>query len=180
MTKGRYNKFEDISNIDSDATQDSLCLDINEAKDDETNYSDDNDMDLSNDDPKGDDDATGFRVFMYTKSTEPLKSTYLSPIITTSSLEYIHNLFNEPFVNELTDLMSNPMYTNAHITSVVDNLEGNPKVTSYITGASEVPFGTHVDVQETNLVLQEMFLDEASHHISSSPATTTYNPVTNP
>ncbi|GJT91318.1 hypothetical protein Tco_1080163 [Tanacetum coccineum] len=127
-------------------------------------------MDLSEDEPKGDDDAAIFRVFVYNKYKKPLKFTHLSPIFTTSSLKYIQCLLNEPPTNELTDFLSNPVYTNAYITSGVANPERNLKVTSYISGASEVPFGTHVDVQATNIVLQEMFLDEAGHHISSPPA----------
>ncbi|GJT92516.1 hypothetical protein Tco_1081361 [Tanacetum coccineum] len=45
---------------DSDATRDSLCLDTDEEKDDETDDSDDSNMDLSDDEPKGDDNAAGF------------------------------------------------------------------------------------------------------------------------
>ncbi|GJX19064.1 hypothetical protein Tco_0221741 [Tanacetum coccineum] len=48
--------------------------------------------------------------------------------------------------------------------------EGNPELTSYISCASEVPLGTHVDVQATNFLLQEMFSDENAHHIPSLPA----------
>ncbi|GJY57249.1 hypothetical protein Tco_0456364 [Tanacetum coccineum] len=176
-THDKQYEFKDISATNSDATQDSLCSDTDEAKYYET---DDSDMDLYDDEPKGDDDAVGFRVFMYNKSTELLKSTYLSPTVTTSSLEYIQNLLNEPPVNELTDFISHTMYTDDHTTSVVANLEGNPEVTSYISGASKVPFGTHVDVQATNIVLHDMFLNEAAHHISSPPANTTHYPVTNP
>ncbi|GJZ66080.1 hypothetical protein Tco_0622776 [Tanacetum coccineum] len=51
---------------------------------------------------------------------------------------------------------------------------------SFLSGASEVPFGTHVDVQATNLVLQEMFSDDAAHHISSPPANITRKLPTNP
>nr|GEU42715.1 hypothetical protein [Tanacetum cinerariifolium] len=69
--------------------------------------------------------------------------------VTYSSLEYIQSLLNETHVHELTDLMSNPGYTDAHTTSVVAKPEGNPEATSYISGASEVPFGTHVDVQKS-------------------------------
>ncbi|GJR64965.1 hypothetical protein Tco_0011030 [Tanacetum coccineum] len=47
---------------------------------------------------------------------------------------------------------------------------GNPELTSYISCASEVPLGTHVDVQATNFLLQEMFSDENAHHIPSLPA----------
>ncbi|GJY42131.1 hypothetical protein Tco_0429401 [Tanacetum coccineum] len=82
-------RFEYISVIDSDAARDSLCLDIDEEKDDENDDSDNFDMDLFADEPQGDDDAAGFGVFMYNKSIEPLKSTYLSPTVTCSSLEYI-------------------------------------------------------------------------------------------
>nr|GFA46298.1 hypothetical protein [Tanacetum cinerariifolium] len=56
--------------------------------------------------------------------------------------------------------MSNLVYTDAHTTSLVANPEGNLEVTSYISGASEVPL---------NIVLQEMFSDETAHHISSPP-----------
>ncbi|GJQ91943.1 nucleic acid-binding, OB-fold-like protein [Tanacetum coccineum] len=75
-----------------------------------------------------DDDVARFGVFMYNKSTEPLNSTYLSPTITCSSLEYILSLLNETLANELTYFMNNPIYTDAHITSVVANPEGNPEV----------------------------------------------------
>ncbi|GKD13841.1 hypothetical protein Tco_1198248 [Tanacetum coccineum] len=146
----KYYEFEYILATNSDATRDSSCSDTNEAKDDET---DDSNMGLSADEPKGDDDAARFRVFMYTKSTEPLKSTYPSPTFTCSYLEYIQSLLNETPAYELTDLMSNPVYTDAHRFSAVPNLEGHR---------------------------EEIFPDEAAHHISSPLATTTHNPVTNP
>ncbi|GKF35284.1 hypothetical protein Tco_0108484, partial [Tanacetum coccineum] len=129
-TRDKQYEFKDISATNSNATQYSLCSDTDEAKDyetDDSDDSDDSDMDLYDDEPKEDDDAVGFRVFMYNKSTELLKSTYLSPTVTTSSLEYIHNLLNEPPVNELTDFMSHTMYIDDHTTSVVANLEGNPE-----------------------------------------------------
>ncbi|GJU32595.1 hypothetical protein Tco_1176184 [Tanacetum coccineum] len=90
--------------------------------------------------PRGDDDAAGFRVFMYNKSN-----------ITHSNLTYL--------------IPRNLVYTDAQTTSAVIYLEENPELTSYILGASEVPLGTRVDVQSTNIVLQEMFPDEAAHHI---------------
>ncbi|GKE67397.1 hypothetical protein Tco_1521558, partial [Tanacetum coccineum] len=65
------------------------------------------------------DDVARFGVFMYNKSTEPLNSTYLSPTITCSSLEYIQSLLNETLANELMNFMSNPVYTDAHTTSMV-------------------------------------------------------------
>ncbi|GKA47974.1 hypothetical protein Tco_0740932 [Tanacetum coccineum] len=142
-------------------------------QDDETNDFDDSDMDLFDDEPKRDDDDAGFGVLIYNKSTEPLKSTYLSPTVTCSSLDYIQSLLNETHVYELTNIMSHLVYSDAHTISVVHNLEGNPKIISYKSGASEVPFGTHVDVQATNLVLQDIFPDEATHHTSSPPARTT-------
>ncbi|GJW26168.1 hypothetical protein Tco_0039979 [Tanacetum coccineum] len=142
-----------------------------EEKDDEI---DDFDMDLSDDELKGD-DAAGFGVLMYNKSTESLKSTYLSPIVNCSSLKYIQNLLNKLLVHELMYLMSNLVYTDAHIISVVAILEGHPKVTSYLSGASEVPFGINVDIQATEFVLQEMFSDNADHQTSSPPANTTHS-----
>ncbi|GJU58799.1 hypothetical protein Tco_1236565, partial [Tanacetum coccineum] len=41
--------------------------------------------------------------------------------------------------NELTDFVSKPVYTNAQTTSAVIYPEANPELTSYISGASEVP-----------------------------------------
>ncbi|GJX48024.1 hypothetical protein Tco_0273214 [Tanacetum coccineum] len=54
----------ELVTTDSDATQDSSRSNTDEERDDETDDSDDSDMDLSEDEPKGDDDAVGFRVFM--------------------------------------------------------------------------------------------------------------------
>ncbi|GJX15552.1 hypothetical protein Tco_0216384 [Tanacetum coccineum] len=102
-------------------------LHVDEEKDIETNDSNDSDMDLSEDEPRGDDDATRFGVFVYNKSIEPLKSTYLNPIVTTSSLEYIQTLLNDPPANELMDFMSNLVYTDAQTTSSVIYPEGNPE-----------------------------------------------------
>ncbi|GJX19058.1 hypothetical protein Tco_0221735 [Tanacetum coccineum] len=79
---------------DSDATQDSLCSDTNEEKDDETDDSNNSKMDLFDDESKGHNDVARFGVFMYKKSTEPPKSTYLSPIVNCSYLKYIQNLLN--------------------------------------------------------------------------------------
>ncbi|GJR73447.1 hypothetical protein Tco_0085812 [Tanacetum coccineum] len=80
----------------------------------ETDDVDDSDRDLSDDNPDGDDDAVGFGVFMYNKSTETPKSTYYSVTITSSSLDFIENLLKETPVNELTDLISNQVYTDSH------------------------------------------------------------------
>ncbi|GJZ88149.1 hypothetical protein Tco_0659931, partial [Tanacetum coccineum] len=136
-THDKYYEFEEISATDSDATQDSSCSETDDEKDDETDDSDNSDMDLSNDEPKEDDNAAGFGVFMYNKSIKPLESTYLSPTVTCSSLEYIQSLLNEPYANELTDFMSNLVYIDTHTTSKVANLNGNH---------------------------EEMFPDEAAHH----------------
>ncbi|GKG27316.1 hypothetical protein Tco_0403019, partial [Tanacetum coccineum] len=64
-----------------------------EEKDDET---DDSDMDLSEDEPKRDDDATGFG-----------------------------SMLNETRANELMDFMSQPVYTDAQTTSAVINNDDN-------------------------------------------------------
>ncbi|GJU99776.1 hypothetical protein Tco_1329047 [Tanacetum coccineum] len=100
----KYYEFEDISVTDSDATQDSSRSDNDVEKEDETDDSDDYDMDLSDDEPKGDDDVVGFRV-----------------------------LLNEPPTHELTDFMRNLVYTDAHTTSVVTSLEGNPEKLEALT-----------------------------------------------
>ncbi|GJW09451.1 hypothetical protein Tco_1575278 [Tanacetum coccineum] len=61
-------KSSRLENTDSDAILYSSC---SEESEDETNDAEDFDMDLSNDSPQGDDDdAIGFGVFMYNKSTE--------------------------------------------------------------------------------------------------------------
>ncbi|GJT88419.1 hypothetical protein Tco_1070136 [Tanacetum coccineum] len=117
---------------------------------------------------------------MYNKTTQTPNSSYLSPMITRSSLVFIQTLLDETPTNELTNFMSHPVYTDAQTTSVVHNPEGNPKLTSYISGASEVPFGTHVDVLATKTLLQDMFPNEADHHKSSPPANITYLPIKTP
>ncbi|GJT94537.1 hypothetical protein Tco_1090055 [Tanacetum coccineum] len=86
--------------------------------DSETNDVDDSDMDLSDNSSQGDDDATGFGVFMHSKSITTPNSTYISPMVTSSSLDFIHNLLNETLANELTNFLSNPVYTNPRTTSV--------------------------------------------------------------
>ncbi|GJY26603.1 hypothetical protein Tco_0401329 [Tanacetum coccineum] len=127
-----HTKYYDTSDRESDATRYSSCSDTSEE---------------------------GFGVFMYNKSTETPKSTYFSLTITSSSLDFIHNLLDETLVNELTYLISNPVYTDAHTTSLVHNLEGNPEVRSF---------------------LSEMFLDDAAHHLSSPSATITHKLPINP
>ncbi|GJV79325.1 hypothetical protein Tco_1515195 [Tanacetum coccineum] len=103
----KYYEFKNISATDSDATQDSSRSDSNEERDNEI---DDSDMDLSEDERKGDDDVAGFGVLI---------------------------LLNETPVHELPDIMSHLVYTDAHTTSVVHNSEGNPKIISYKSCASE-------------------------------------------
>ncbi|GKF98603.1 hypothetical protein Tco_0297386, partial [Tanacetum coccineum] len=76
--------------------------------------------------------------------------------------------------------MSHLVFTDAQTTSVVHNPEGNPKLTSYISGASEVPLGTHVDVLATKSLMQEMFPDENAHRIPSLPAKKIPYPTTYP
>ncbi|GJS99105.1 hypothetical protein Tco_0820275 [Tanacetum coccineum] len=74
-------------------------------------------------------------------------------VVTCSSIKDYTNLPNDPSKQELTDLLSKPMYTDAQTTLVEANPEGNP---------------------------EEVFADDAGHHISSPPANTTHNPITNP
>ncbi|GKC21179.1 hypothetical protein Tco_1023329, partial [Tanacetum coccineum] len=142
-------KASKLKNTDSDTIIYSSCL---EESDSETDDVDDSDMDLSDDSSQGDDDAIEFRVFMHSKSTTTPNSTYISPMVTSSSLDFIHNLLNETLANELTDFLS----------------------------AFEVPLGTHVDVQVTDMLLQEMFPDENAHHIPSLPTKKISYTVTTP
>ncbi|GKE72931.1 hypothetical protein Tco_1534972, partial [Tanacetum coccineum] len=95
-------------------------------KTEESDDADEYDMDLSNDNPDEDDDAIGYGVFMHTKSTATPNYTYLSPTVTSSSLDFIQTLLDESHVNELTDFMSHPVYTDAQTTLVVHNPEMFP------------------------------------------------------
>ncbi|GJS99679.1 hypothetical protein Tco_0820849 [Tanacetum coccineum] len=165
-----HNKHYANSDTDNDAILYSSCSDTTKESDNKHDDSDNSDMDLSVDNPNGDDDAARFGVFMYNKSTKTPKSTYFSPTVTSSSLDIIQNILNETPANELTNFVSNPVYTDAQTTSAVIYPEGNPMLTSYISGASKVPFGTHVDVQATNVLLQEIFSDENAYHTPSLPA----------
>ncbi|GKC30514.1 hypothetical protein Tco_1037808 [Tanacetum coccineum] len=175
-----YTKYNDTSDTESDATHYSLCSDISQESANETNVADDSNMDLTDDEPKGDDDTTRYMVFIYNKFTKMPKSTYFSTTITSSFLDFIQNLLDETPVNKLIDLMSNPVYTNAHTSSTMHNPKQNHEVISFLSGAFEVPYGTYVDVQATNLVFQDMFSNNVAHHISSPPATITYKLPTNP
>ncbi|GJV63515.1 hypothetical protein Tco_1474343 [Tanacetum coccineum] len=152
-----FNKYYDSSYNDSEATLYSLSSDTIKESANETDDADESDMDLSDDNPNEDDDAARYGVFMHNKSIATPNSTYLSPTATSSSLDYIQTLLDETRANELTDFMSHPVYTDTQTTLVVHNPEGNPELTSYILGASEVPLVTHVDVLATKTLLQEMF-----------------------
>ncbi|GJW08015.1 hypothetical protein Tco_1570438 [Tanacetum coccineum] len=140
------NKYYSSSDTDSDATLYSSSSNKPEGSANETDDADESDMDLSDDNPNRDDDDARHGVFMHNKSTATPNSTYLSLTVTSSSLDFIQTLLDETPTNELTDFMSHPVYTDAQTTSVVHNPEGNPELTSYISGASKVPLGTHVDV----------------------------------
>ncbi|GJS05155.1 hypothetical protein Tco_0321663 [Tanacetum coccineum] len=72
------------------------------------------------------------------------------------------DLLNDQLENELTDLLSRPVYIDAQTTFAVANPEGNLELTSYLSGASEVPFGTNLDVQAAKFVLHELFEDDSS------------------
>nr|GEU63990.1 hypothetical protein [Tanacetum cinerariifolium] len=143
-----HKKYYDSSDNDSEATLYSLSLDTIEEYDDDVRYG----------------------VFMHNKYTETPNSTYLSLMVTSSSQDFIQTLLDETLANELIDVMSHLVYTDTQKTLVMHNPQGNPKLTSYISGASEVPLGTHVDVLVTKTLLQEMFPDKNAHHLSSLPA----------
>nr|GEW69698.1 hypothetical protein [Tanacetum cinerariifolium] len=104
----------------------------------------------------GDNDATRYGVFMHNKSTATPNSTYLSLTVTSSSLDFIQTLLDETLANELMDFMSHPVHTDAQTTLVVHNLEGNPELTSYISGASKVPLD--ID-QNKNYILGPSTID---------------------
>ncbi|GKC04635.1 hypothetical protein Tco_0996245 [Tanacetum coccineum] len=106
--------------------------DITDESANETDDVDESDMVLSDDNPAGDDDVAGYGVFMHNNSTATPNATYLSPTVTSSSLEFIQTLLDETPANELTDFMSYLVYTDAQTTSVVHNPEGNLELTSYM------------------------------------------------
>ncbi|GJX46565.1 hypothetical protein Tco_0271755 [Tanacetum coccineum] len=81
-----YNKHYANSDTNSDAILYSSC---SEESENETDDADDSDMDLSINNPNRVDDVAGFGMFMNNKSTETLNSTYLSPTVTSSSLDFI-------------------------------------------------------------------------------------------
>ncbi|GKE50322.1 hypothetical protein Tco_1481580, partial [Tanacetum coccineum] len=83
-----HNKYYDSSYTDSDAILYSSSSDKPEESANETDDAGEYDMDLSDDNPKGDDDAVGYGVFMHNKSTVTPNSTYLSLTVTSSSLDF--------------------------------------------------------------------------------------------
>ncbi|GJX15791.1 hypothetical protein Tco_0216623 [Tanacetum coccineum] len=95
-----HNKHFADSNSDSYTVLYSSC---SEESENETDDADDSDIDLSDDNPQGDNDVVKFGMFMYNKSIETPNSTYFSPMVISSLLDFIQNLLNETPANELTD-----------------------------------------------------------------------------
>ncbi|GKB99625.1 hypothetical protein Tco_0985762, partial [Tanacetum coccineum] len=80
LRKGsRASRLESLKQKNSDKPEEST---------NETDDAGEYDMDLSDDNPKGDDDAVGYGVFMHNKSTVTPNSTYLSLTVTSSSLDF--------------------------------------------------------------------------------------------
>ncbi|GJY27228.1 hypothetical protein Tco_0401954 [Tanacetum coccineum] len=73
-----HNKYYDSSKTDNDAILYSSGSDKIEESENETNDADNYDMDLSDDNPHGDDDVVVYGVFLHNKSTATPTSTYLS------------------------------------------------------------------------------------------------------
>ncbi|GJZ34039.1 hypothetical protein Tco_0579475 [Tanacetum coccineum] len=161
-----HNKYYSSLDTDSDATLYSSSSDKPEGSANETDDADESDIDLFDDNPHRDDDDARYGVFMHNKSTATPSSTYLSPTVTSSSLDFIQTLLDETHAN----FMSHQVYTDAQTTLVVHNLEGNLELTSYISCASKVPLGTYVDVLATKTLMREMFPDKNAHHIPSPSA----------
>ncbi|GKB82237.1 hypothetical protein Tco_0949132, partial [Tanacetum coccineum] len=103
-----HKKYYDSLDTDSDTTLYSSSLDKTEEGANETDDADESDMDLSDDNLHGDDDAAEYRVFMHNKSTATPNYTYLSLTVTSSSLDFIQTFLDETPTNELTDFMSHP------------------------------------------------------------------------
>ncbi|GJR91190.1 hypothetical protein Tco_0215201 [Tanacetum coccineum] len=113
-----HNKYYDSSDTDSDAILYSSSSDKPEESTNETDDADESDMDLSDDNPHGNNDVAGYGVFMHNKFIATPNSTYLSLTVTSSLLDFIQTLLDETPVNELTDFMSHLVYTDAQTTSV--------------------------------------------------------------
>nr|GFC25471.1 retrotransposable element Tf2 [Tanacetum cinerariifolium] len=141
-----YSKYYDSLNINNDATLDSSSSDKPEESANETNDADESDMDVSDDNPDRDNDIVGYEVFMHNKSTATPNSTYLSSTVISSSLDFIQTLLDETPTNKLMDFISHLVYTDAQTTSLVHNPKGNSGITSYISGASQVPLDTHDEI----------------------------------
>ncbi|GJY02915.1 hypothetical protein Tco_0361067, partial [Tanacetum coccineum] len=161
---------EAVIDTANDATLYSSSSDKSEESANEIDDANESDMDLFDDNPHKDNDDARYGVFMHNKSTITHDSTYLGLTVISSSLDFIRTFLDETPANELTDFMSHPVCIDAETTSVVHNPEGNPELASYISGASEVPLDTHVDVLATKTLMQEMFSDKNAHHIPSLPA----------
>ncbi|GJZ88047.1 hypothetical protein Tco_0659829 [Tanacetum coccineum] len=125
---------EAVIDTANDATLYSLSLDKSEESANEINDANESDMDLFDDNPHKDDDDARYGVFMHNKSTITPDSTYLGPTVISSSLDFIRTFLDETPANELTDFMSHSVCIDAETTSVVHNPEGNPELTSYISG----------------------------------------------
>ncbi|GJV01262.1 hypothetical protein Tco_1334831 [Tanacetum coccineum] len=130
-----HNKYYSSTDTDSDAT---LYSSSSDESANETDDIDKSNMDLSHDNPQGDDDDdVRYGVFMHNKSNATPNSTYLSLTVTSSSLDFIQTLLHETPANEVMDFMSHLVYTNAHIILVVHNPKGNPELTSYISDEND-------------------------------------------
>ncbi|GKD81775.1 hypothetical protein Tco_1348614 [Tanacetum coccineum] len=105
-----HNKYYDT---DNDAKFYSSTSEKTEESVNETDDADESNMDLSNDNLHGDDDAARYGVSMHNNSTATRNSTYLSLTVTSSSLDFIQTLLDEIRTNELMDFMSHPLYTDA-------------------------------------------------------------------
>ncbi|GJU35752.1 hypothetical protein Tco_1184106 [Tanacetum coccineum] len=73
-----HNKYYSLSDIASDVTLYSSSSDKSEESANETDDADESDMDLLDNNLRGDDDAARHGVFMHNKSTATPNSTYLS------------------------------------------------------------------------------------------------------
>ncbi|GJV38391.1 hypothetical protein Tco_1410868 [Tanacetum coccineum] len=114
-----------ICTMSGEKTQRSRILKKSEESANETDDAYEVDMDLSNDNPQGDDAAARYAVFMHNKSTVTPNSTYLIMTVTSSLLDFIQTLLDETHANEFTNFISYPMYTDAHTTLMEMFLDEN-------------------------------------------------------
>nr|GEX93244.1 hypothetical protein [Tanacetum cinerariifolium] len=99
-----HTKYYDNSKTYSDAILNYSCSDTLEESANETDDADESYLDLTNDNPVRDDDVARYGVFVHNKSTATPNSTYLSLMVTSSSLDVTPRLRQKHEVQRFKDI----------------------------------------------------------------------------